>query len=728
MQIIHSGIIWLASSLCYAALPSVALAQSVRADDGAPEGEIIVTATRTDTPLADAPVAATVLTEQLIRDARIDTLRQIDDYVPNVQFNQLGQVGSTFVTIRGIESNPFIVNRAAVYIDGVPFRKLRDQALGSVEQIEVLRGPQGTLYGANTESGLIVIRTRSPSERFEGEALGSLFAFGNGQGYEARLSMGGPIVQDTLTGSLVISHTDADSFVRNIASSIGERGSVRETFLQGKLRWTPQSNVTVDLVASAAIQRAPGLYEQEFLPIDRERYNANYGALFNDGRLAGRYTLVNDAPKRTEADEYLVAGNMNLDLGGAVLDVNASWRGLTDDSRGTDIDLTALPAAAGGTSEDDHFWNFEARLASPRGSTVQWVFGLNHYRSTEEQILSTLAGPGGLDDYAPAPPQTSISRDYAAFGQISVPVFPGVRLTGGLRYDRAERRKRQEAGVLNLGPLGQFAFAAENLQDNYDQWLPKVGLDWQAGEGWLIYASAAKGWIPGGFNLQAATAAVTADFSRYGSETLWSYEVGTKYQLDRDLLLSAAAFIIESGNWQEYNVLVDQAGRAISTNLITSNASIRSRGFELELTGKVTETVNITASFGYVDSDYTRFRFSDVQDFTGNKVKLVPEYDASFSASWRPLGGLFLRGELAATGRTPLNPENLAFQDAVVLLGAQIGWETEHWSARLYAENITDALVYTTSAYTNFAFGFDGTFYAGVGRPRVVGLQLTGKW
>lgn len=104
--------------------------------------KVVVTAARRDQALADAPVAATVLTEGFARDARIRSLRQIDDFVPNVQFNQIGQVGGTYISIRGIESNPFVVNRAAVYIDGVPFRQPSDQALGDVQQIEVLRGPQ----------------------------------------------------------------------------------------------------------------------------------------------------------------------------------------------------------------------------------------------------------------------------------------------------------------------------------------------------------------------------------------------------------------------------------------------------------------------------------------------------------------------------------------------------------------------------------------------------------
>lgn len=103
-------------------LATAAMAQSVQPDQPTTVDEIVVTGTRQDTRLADAPVAATVLTEQFIRDARIDTLRQIDEFAPNVSFNQTGQVGGTYLTIRGIESNPFIVNRAAVYIDGIPFR------------------------------------------------------------------------------------------------------------------------------------------------------------------------------------------------------------------------------------------------------------------------------------------------------------------------------------------------------------------------------------------------------------------------------------------------------------------------------------------------------------------------------------------------------------------------------------------------------------------------------
>ena len=259
--------------------------------------------------------------------------------------------------------------------------------------------------------------------------------------------------------------------------------------------------------------------------------------------------------------------------------------------------------------------------------------------------------------------------------------------------------------------------------------LPRVSIDWKPTENLLLYTSVAKGWIPGGFNLAAASVSVTEDFTRYGAETLWTYEAGAKLTLlNGRALLAGAVFHTDAQNWQEYNVLVDSSGQAVSTNLITSNAAIRSRGFEVELTARPDPTLNLTASLGYVDSIYTDYRFSAVQDFTGNRVKLVPRFDASLAASWRPWRGLFLRGEANAVGDTPLHPENIAKQNAYVLLNAQVGWEQDGWDLRLFVDNITDERVFTTQAYSNFAFGFDGTYYAGIGSPRVIGLRLARRW
>ena len=300
-----------------------------------------------------------------------------------------------------------------------------------------------------------------------------------------------------------------------------------------------------------------------------------------------------------------------------------------------------------------------------------------------------------------------------------------------MRWERAERRKQQEAGVLDLGFLGQFGFPAEDLRDTYEELLPKLTLGWTASPTAFLYASSGKGWIPGGFNLQATSASLVGgrDYSRYGAETLWSHEIGGKWTvLDGRGLLSAALFWIDADHWQEYNVLTDASGRALSTNLITSDATLRSRGGEVEFTWRASDAWDVAASLGVVDSKYRTYRFTAQQDFSGNRTKLVPRYDAALSASWRPGSGLFVRGELEALGRTPLDPGNTVFQESVVLGNLQVGWEGDRWSARMFVDNVTDELVFTSTAYQNFAFGADGTAYAAVGRPRVVGIEAGYRW
>jgi len=694
-----------------------------------PRERIVVKGQRIEQSLSEAPLSATVLTRQIVEDARIRELRDIDNYVPNVQFSRVGQVGPTFVTIRGIESNPFIVNRSAVYIDGIPYREPRAQQLANIERVEVLRGPQGTLYGANTEAGLVIIETRAPGAEFEADASVSGYRFSNGEGGDARINLSGPIVTGGLSAAVSGSFEKADAFVENIASSIGERGSLEQAYVQARSRWTPDELTSVDFVASLFSLDAPGLYEQEFLPVDDAVYNRNYAQTFNADRLSRPWTLINDAPKRTDEDEYVIGVSAERAFQSATLDVNASWRRLDQDAKGIDLDLTALPASAGGVVEEDRAFNFEARVSSPDGAGLDWVAGVNHYRERELQILSTLVGPGGLDDFSPAPPQRSKDRDYAVFGQVGLPLGDRVRLSLGLRYEYSEREIQQQAGFLDLGDTGSFVFEAADLDNDFDIWLPRVSLDWKLSDLGMIYAAVARGWVPGGFNLEATSEEVDQDFSRFDAERLWSYEIGAKTRvLNRRLLIQGSVFYIDADNWQEFNVLTNDQGQAISTNLITSTAAVSSYGGEMELTGRLSDTLELSSGVGWVKSEYDRFVFSQQEDFSGNRVKLVPFYDASLNLTWRPVSGLFLRGEALATGRTPLNAENSIFQKSAIRLGAQIGWDWQNWSARLFANNLTNELVFESLAFNNFIFGFDGTGYAAPAEPRVVGIELSGQW
>lgn len=708
----------LAAALAASVLPAPpAKGQSEPAD-------IVVTANKTEQRLLDVPGSVTVYDERFIEQARIRSLRQLADYSPNVSINQLGQVGSTFISIRGIESNPFIINRAAVYIDGIPFRDPDAQVLADAAQVEILKGPQGTLYGANASAGVILVRTRDPSDSLELRGSVGVESFENGETWPISARIAGPLT-DTLSASLSLSHQEGASFVRNPASSIGEEGAIENFQGVAKLRFQPTAATRLDLLTFRTAVIAPGLYEQEFAPVDRAVYDRNYRDLFNAGRSVGRFGLLHDAPKRTRELEWGVGAALNQHLGDSiVLDVAASWRAEDESSFGTDLDLTALPAASGGTANRNRYLNIEARLSGGSADSLRWVLGGMLYEERKRQTLSTLVGPGTLDDFAPAPPQFADARDLALFGQVIVPVVPRLEATVGLRYDNARRARRQEAGVLDLGPLGQFGFDEVDQQATFDDLLPRFALSYAAGPYATVYASAAKGWLPGGFNLEATRLGAELDFGRFGKEALWSYEVGAKAELlERKLFVAGAAFLIDAPNWQEFNVLTSPTGEVLSTNLITSDAAIRSKGVEFELHARPAEGLEFILGVGYIDATYRRFQFSPTQDFAGNRVKLVPEIDVTTMIQYRARSGWFVRGEARLTGQTALNPENTAMQDGIALFGAQAGYETDRITLRAFGSNLTNARYFVGQAYTNFLFGNDGTFYAPLGPPRVVGVE-----
>lgn len=587
--------------------------------------DIIVTGTRRNTRLQDTDMSVTVINRDALNQARIRDIRQLDGVVPNVQFNESGQLGSTFISIRGIESNPFIVNRAAVYIDGIPFRELSNAVLNQVESVEVLRGPQATLYGANSESGLIVINTRAPTDHLVAEARATGTVFGGGASAMIDGFVGGPLSQN-LSGSLAFKRSQGDSFLRNSQPGQPE-GTIREAFVQGRLKWTPTERLTVNATAYILDTRAPGVFDQEYLPLDVDLYNRTYADLYNGGRKAGRFTYFNDAPKRTDERETVLGASARYDLGYGTLDAAMSYRRLKSDSKGLDFDFTALPTAAGEDYKDKDFWNFELRFASPASEPINYIVGVSHYRQDDERFQTTFVGSGTLDSYAPSPRQYAHARDWGAYASASwSPVqLPAMTLNAGIRYDRAHRSAQQNAGQIDLGGGTIFVYRDAALSGDFEAVLPRFSVRYKVSPQLTFYANAAKGYIPGGFNLTAAQAELSDDVLRYQSETMWSREVGFKWQsADGKLRLAAAAFYIRSNNWQEIQVATDASGRIISSDYIGSSASMDSKGFELEASAEPVKGLTLTANFGLSNARYRDLQIDASTNARGKRVKLVP--------------------------------------------------------------------------------------------------------
>ncbi|MGL5839721.1 MAG: TonB-dependent receptor [Sphingorhabdus sp.] len=701
-----------------ALVPSLARAQEAQQPT-----DIIVTGQKRDTTLQDSDVSVTVLDEEAIRETRLRDVRRIDDLVPNVQFNESGQLSSVFVSIRGVESNPFIVNRAAIYIDGIPFRELSNAVLNQVQSIEVLRGPQSTLYGANSEAGLILINTRQPKDRFEGEVRGTAMTFNGNGGYGVDGFVGGPIAGDTLKGSLAFKAAKEDAYIRNPASSIGEPGKVRDLFLQGRLTWEPSDALSVRATAYILDTKAPGLFDQEYAPRDRALYDATYGA-FNNGRRVGRFEFLNDAPKLTEERNYVAGLSATYKLGYGKIDAALSYSDEAKNSRGIDLDLTALTTGAGQDVEAEKVWSGELRFTSPDSEAFQYLVGASWYRESKTQQLGTLIGPGDLDDYKLAPPQFNKGEDFAVFGSATVGLgIEGLSLTGGLRYDRAKRQTRQQAGVLDLGFV-QLIFQDLALRSTFDALLPRAALTYKPSDNLTLFASAARGYIPGGFNLTAAQQQVADEVVRFDKESIWSYETGFKARFAGGRgYLNGAAFYLRSNNWQEVQVRTNAQGQIQSSAFISATASIDSKGFEVEGGYEPVDGLKLTASFGYADAKYRDFQISPTENLRGNRVKLVPRFDANAAVRYETPDGLFVRAELSATGKTPLNERSTAVRGTIGIVNLQAGYESERFSLRLFADNVTNRRVETGLAFENFSFGSDGNFYAPFDAPRILGVE-----
>lgn len=710
--------------------------------------DVLVTATKRDTSLQDLDVAATVIDKKMLRDARVTDIRRIDDLVPNVQFNDRGPLGAVYISIRGVESNPFIVNRAAVYVDGIPFRELNNSVLTQLESVEVLRGPQSTLYGANTESGLVVINTQAPSDAFEASTVLTASSYPTGDAYQLEGFAGGPLINDQLFGSLSFRYSDRDLFMENIGATPQGQGQIEEVFLQGRLRWEPTDAVTVNATAYVIDTAAPGVYPFDGAPVDIDRYNEVYGdgVLFNpanpfsppplNGELrASEFRFISDASKDADLRDYTAGLSINYATARGDIDFAASYRSESAEEFGFDADLTNGALIAGGELDDTDVWSAELRFTSLSKGPLSYAVGASVYSDREVETFASLSGPGGIPDYVFAPAQEVRSDDFGVFGSISYSPPAFSRLTGtiGLRYDNAHRETIQTAGEFDLG-FAVFVFDQLSLEDTFEELLPRFGLRYEANDFLTLYSNIAKGYLPGGFNITAAIDGLQDDVIRFESEEMWSYEIGAKWSApDAKLYVAGAVFYIEAENYQEISAFVDESGQLQSTAFIASLAAIESYGFEIESYWEPRDGLTITANLGIVDAQYTDFGGVGADNVIGNPVKLIPSYDANLAIRYESSGGWFLRGEVNFLGEMPLDEGNrtgfnlnaVDTQAAVELYGLQVGYETDSFAARLFVENATNERRISGASFPNAFFPADGVLYASVDAPRTVGIELS---
>ena len=642
----------------------------------------MVTGTKITTEIGSVPFSVAVVTGEQMEDRGDRTLDDVVTTMANVSVINLGG-HTSYPVIRGI-SGLSDQTPASIVINGVSPRGLGLDSLIDVQQVEVLRGPQGTLYGQNTIPGVVTVTTRAPSTRWNGWGSLNASTYGRGQqSLSAATAAGGP-VSATVGIRLAAAVTTSDGWRTNIITDDHRAAARKDVQGQGTFVWDLGDGWGARLTGIGARYRTSG---DQFAPLDlakrHETQNSEEGEFSND-LLSGGLTL------ERASDERIFTAITGAHALRDVFDL--------------DIDFTPAPGSQLRKKTTQRELSQEIRYGGGSGLR-SWLVGLYAAGAQQEvdaplTVAPNLFLPPGLQVQRGG---TQNSNTAAAFGQAGLPLGPGWTLTVGLRVDYA-RQSVDYTYRDNLTPGFDYRGSRSDTLP-----LPKASLSYAWSDDVLTWLSAARGSTPGGYNLTPASVAEIE--GGYDAETAWTYEVGQRVAaLDRRLRLTCAAFVT---NYRDKQVTVLLPP---TTYLIRNAANARITGVESDLAVNVAPGVDVLAGIGALRPVFTSYD-PGTNDLTGNHLPMAPSYDGYFGMQWRGESGLFVRGDLSAIGSYYADDQNLITQDAYRLLSAKVGYEANAWSVYVWGRNLSDSVYWTRASITQA-----GQQVAVSGEPRSVGI------
>lgn len=555
--------------------------------------EVLVTARQREESLQRVPDTVVAFTARDIEGAGIQSVQDALALVPSISFVDSQDAGLASISIRGVGQVRNGEAPVAIVIDGVQATSPDQikQALFDVERIEVLKGPQGALYGRNAIGGAIVVTTKAPGSELGGEIRGTV-ANGNGWGTEGVVS--GPVT-DTLSFRVVGTYDDFDGVIDNV--TLGRKVDFRESeSVRGKLLWKPGDVWTVDLSASYSNQDGGGSWY--IFSGDGQPNNTSLPVIADELGTSGR--KLSDASLRIDHESAL----------GTFRSVTATSQ--VDVSLHEDLDWTADSLLVADQDRSADSWSQELRFTSSSAQRVRWMAGV-YYQETERAIDTILLIPPRPFFPSPVTRTTEDNNASAVFTQINADLTPRLELTLAARYDEDERTLRDR-----LVP-------APDRSETFSLLQPKASLAYKIGDG-LVYATVARGFRSGGFNPPAS---VFQDV--FAAEETTSVELGGKSTwADGRVTLNAALFQTVFDNQQQFVLNGAQQG-------IVNLEKSETRGVEVELQARPVRSVTLAASVSHLDSEIKRFDDTDL--FRGNRVPLTYGWSSSLSAQYaRPLG------------------------------------------------------------------------------------------
>jgi iron complex outermembrane receptor protein len=675
--------------------------------------EVIVTARKRDETFRDVPVTVDVLTEQTIKDAGIDSTRDFVAMIPNVTLVETQNAGNSFITVRGISQARNSEPSVAVLVDGVlesnPYEF--DQELFDVRQIEVLKGPQGALYGRNAIGGAIIIRTKDPSDQFEGTARVGL---GNGTSERAQVALSGPIdAAGTLKYRASLNFYNTDGYLDN--AYLGQKADpVRDYSGRLRLLWKASDAITGDFRAYVDHLETRAYYF--VIPRDNE---ANPFASFTTAPNANDVTSpiqVNN-PGEDNRDIRDLVAKFDFDTGAGTITSITNYDRTKEIDTGDAFDFrpraTSIFQALLGTDLnqsqfiDVQAWSQELRFTSPQMGAFSWIGGA--YFVHTERFISTgnMVDEGlgvfpvyeqprltGVNPSATFLADSQNNNAWAVFGDATYELSKQWELDGALRYDEDSRQNRTDTPPSFLALLGDpTAVSGEIRKHTWSELQPKGTIRYKPSDDITFYGGWSRGFRSGGFNQTGVGAAarnsappVLGVNDLFNAEVADTWEVGVKGQfLDRRLNAGLSLYRTKSTNGYFFVFL------AANSTQNLGNLSANYKGAELQLSARPTDRLDVYVNFGYTDSEITAMADPTV---IGNQAPLVSKTTFNAGIQYKqPLQGSLnglIRLDYQNIGRTWWEPYNLTSRDPVNLLDLRAGVEGDKWSVMAWSKNLTN--------------------------------------
>ncbi|MGB3845275.1 MAG: TonB-dependent receptor [Sphingopyxis sp.] len=748
-----------------AAMPAAALAQETDQAENAAngwDGDIIVQARKREERLQDVPLAITALSGEALSNQSMQSFRDLQEQTPSLSINPVSaDRNSTAISLRGqTQTDALLTTDPAVgiYLDGVNIAKTISTEMSNlidVDRVEILKGPQGTLFGRNTTGGAINIFYKQPADDFEGKVVLRTDEYRR-RGGAAVVNL--PIAS-TLALRVVGQYDKRDGYGRNRFDGRYIGGDMDGGNLRAALRWDASDDIELTVRGDynkASTSTLPWHYAGVRSPSALLTTVASQGGTLADilAQSADYRDVNHNFGSLSRIEAWGTSATLNIRLNDSVDFKSISAYRELDRLTQHDLDATRFNLIHVRQPTRQKIFTQEAQFSGLSfDDRLNWIFGVFYSRETGNDGTRTVNfnTTTNVDGLTTNVTDGSVKNSsIAGFAQATFALTEQLSLTGGLRYTKDTKALATRNRVDR--PLGTFlrcslptafvgtnvtseAGCIANLKDSYSDWSYMATLDYKPRDGLLFYARTARGYKAGGFNLRGGADPLT--FQPFEPETVTDYEIGLKSDwFDRRLRLNLAGYISKYDGIQR-TVIVGSSlppPNPPTLTVVRNAAKGTIKGFEAEATAVPLDGFTLRGALGYVHARYDDY-VSNGQDRSFERFPYLPTWNWSLSAAYEhemPGGPLRAQVDYVYKGTHDGAPSSLT--DAVTkswtvipgygLLNARISktFEKPSMNVALFVKNLTDKRFATTILDFSGSLGY--VLYA-PGDPRVIGAEVS---